>query len=497
MEYSIIYRHNIMKISSIDTFLSIRGGFNKGQRDVYFVRILGCMTNMNQKILEIDRRMNLESKNSGIDYIRVKELPKIHNFEEMQFYAEQYEKWKIQKIITIKNNQERLFSGVLGQALIAVLEEYRKIKVTTTETMEKNFVIKMISWLDRVLKDSLGQWNERKCIKVIAENITKVQEYLFYYLLTLVGCDVLLLQYRNDIEVAKELKSKSTEIRVGQFGSINLPEYCPQTAKNKEDREKDHKGIIEESAVSGQADEKNNIVNNTTNRITADQSKAEQNHISTISRQQICRPDRKTKEAIDSTAPISNTSEKNFEELALLASSVVMITVFNRYGEPECTGSGIMIGKDGYILTNNHVIEDGGIFVVKIEDDENVYEADGVMKCNNMLDLAIIRINKRLNPIPIYKGRKKLVRGQNVVAIGSPLGLFNSVSNGIISGFRKIKDVEMIQFTAPISHGSSGGAVLNMQGQIIGISTAGIDEGQNINLAVTYEDILVFARGFY
>ena len=54
----------------------------------------------------------------------------------------------------------------------------------------------------------------------------------------------------------------------------------------------------------------------------------------------------------------------------------------------------------------------------------------------------------------------------------------------------------MIQFTAPISHGSSGGAVLNMQGEVIGISTAGFDEGQNINLAVNYEDIRMFVIGF-
>ena len=87
--------------------------------------------------------------------------------------------------------------------------------------------------------------------------------------------------------------------------------------------------------------------------------------------------------------------------------------------------------------------------------------------------------------------------GDTVYAIGSPLGLFNSVSDGIISGFRQINDVDMIQFTAPISHGSSGGAVLNMAGELIGISTAGFDQGQNINLAVGYENIRLFARGFY
>ena len=66
--------------------------------------------------------------------------------------------------------------------------------------------------------------------------------------------------------------------------------------------------------------------------------------------------------------------------------------------------------------------------------------------------------------------------------------------SGYLAG--KIDDVDMIQFTAPISHGSSGGAVLNMYGEVIGISTAGFDDGQNINLAVGYEFINMFVRGF-
>jgi S1-C subfamily serine protease len=189
-------------------------------------------------------------------------------------------------------------------------------------------------------------------------------------------------------------------------------------------------------------------------------------------------------------------TEKTFEQLAGLASSVVMITVCDRSGRPIGSGSGIMIGRDGFILTNNHVAKGGSIFSVRIEDDDRLYNTTEVIKYNPLLDLAIIRIQRRLEPIPIYNG-DKLVRGQRVVAIGSPLGLFNSVSDGIISGFRKINDVDMIQFTAPISHGSSGGAVLNMYGEVIGISTAGIEDGQNINLAVGYEYINGFAGKRY
>ena len=170
--------------------------------------------------------------------------------------------------------------------------------------------------------------------------------------------------------------------------------------------------------------------------------------------------------------------------------------VNDRRGETVGSGSGIMIGPDGFILTNKHVVDAGAFFSVKIENDEAVYNTDEIIKYNTVTDMAIIRIQRKLMPLPVYNGKQKLARGQKVVAIGSPLGLFNSVSDGIISGMRSIRDIEMIQFTAPISHGSSGGALLNMYGEVIGLSTAGIDEGQNINLAVGYEYINPFIMGF-
>ncbi|NBH14350.1 serine protease [Lachnospiraceae bacterium] len=189
-------------------------------------------------------------------------------------------------------------------------------------------------------------------------------------------------------------------------------------------------------------------------------------------------------------------TEKTYEELASLASSVVLVGVHDNRGTLIGTGSGIMIGRRGYILTNNHVASGGCFYTVRIEEDDRVYKTEEVIKYNSVLDLAVLRIDRTLQPLPVYGGRQKLARGQRVVAIGSPLGLFNSVSDGIISGFRVIDDVDMIQFTAPISHGSSGGALLNMYGEVIGISTAGIDEGQNINLAIGYEGINLFIQGF-
>lgn len=193
---------------------------------------------------------------------------------------------------------------------------------------------------------------------------------------------------------------------------------------------------------------------------------------------------------------VSRDRELNYVELARLSTSIVMIAVFDNRKKLLGTGSGIMIGRDGFILTNNHVIRGGYYFEVRIEDDERIYETNEVIKYHHHLDLAIIRISRVLNPLRLYSGKESLVRGQKVVAIGSPLGLFNSVSDGIISGFRNIDNVDMIQFSAPTSPGSSGGAVLNMYGEVIGISTSGFSEGQNINLAVPYDAVYNFTKSF-
>ncbi|MBQ5440220.1 MAG: trypsin-like peptidase domain-containing protein, partial [Clostridia bacterium] len=195
--------------------------------------------------------------------------------------------------------------------------------------------------------------------------------------------------------------------------------------------------------------------------------------------------------------------EKSYEELARCAASVVQIMVYRStavdfYGEsrPFASGSGIMIGTSGYILTNCHVAKQGTAFGVKLENDNRIYYTNAFIKYHRDLDLALLRIDKRITPLPVYNGTKPLERGQRVVAIGSPMGMFNSVSDGIISGFRNINGVDMIQFTAPISAGSSGGALLNMYGEVIGISTAGVSTGQNLNLAVPYTAINNFCSGF-
>lgn len=465
MARKITYRHNIMSIGSLESFLSIKGGYNGDRRDVYFVRALGCGPDTEYKISAIDKKMAGEMRNKRLFYTRVKSLPRLTSRTDMDFYGKQFKAFQAKKEIFVQNQEgDGRFGSALSDACLEAADRYRNLKKNITESIEKNFIIKLLYWTDCVLGTSLAEWNERGCYKILAEDVQKEQEYLFYYMLTLIGCDVLLLEYRKDIETAAEIKGLSKVLELGEFRSLALPEYRAD--------ENEKSGIN-----SG-----------------GDAGESEMRRAGGLQQPERIRPTKPVNQP--ENCPRPQLTEKSFEELARLASSIVMIAVYDRKGSPVATGSGIMIGRAGYILTNNHVTAGGCFFDVRIEDDEKVYRTNEIIKYNSVLDLAVIRIDRCLEPLPIYRGKKSLVRGQKVVAIGSPLGLFNSVSDGIISGFRKIDSVNMIQFTAPISHGSSGGAVLNMQGEVIGISTAGFDEGQNINLAVNYEDIGLFVRGF-
>ena len=473
MEKMITYRHNVMGINSSEAFLGVKCGYNLGRRDVYFVRALGWgqVLAPADVIADIDRKMGLEMERKRLFYRRPERLVFFPSREEMNFYEEQFLALKSGKEIYVKNLKGNpAFGNALAFACRETLDKYRIIKRNVTESMEKNFAVKLLYWTDSVLGNALSGWDERKCYKVLADNVVKEQEYLFYYMLTLIGCDVLLFQSREDIRTADEIKNLSMELKLGGFCELPFPEYTPCESKKITEAEPEEK---------------------TVSKIQVEQVHRPELKPVLKTGPQVRMPKRQRQER-----RVEDGREKSFEELALLASSIVMIEVHDQRGKPMGTGSGVMIGKDGFILTNHHVTRGGYSFSVRIEEDSAVYRTNEIIKYNSVFDLSVIRIGKVLSPLPVYRGTKKLVRGQKVVAIGSPLGLFNSVSDGIISGFREIDTVDMIQFTAPISHGSSGGAVLNMQGEIIGISTAGFDGGQNINLAVGYETINMFVRGF-
>ena len=466
------------------------------ERQVYFIRALGAYSGLAGDILSVDKMLTQNMHEGNGKYIRINVLPQITNSEDIAVYKKSYEYWINggRKAITSKCLKGKDIEELAGRAFYEVIEKFRACTAGISASMEQNFAIKLMYWTDKVCEAFFQNWKLLETRKFIYSGSLKKQEYLFCYFLTFFGIDVLMLRTENDAEPGKSLENLSMDIRLGQFEKCDIPQYHTEMPQSKN---------IVVNTRRADRDERTRQMQNRQAEISEGQTGQSRQNMSGSSqvkqnRQAVIRDSQmqRNSSAVLTPEHTSPKQELAFEELALLASSVVMITIHDKKGKPLGSGSGIMINEQGYILTNNHVACQGHFYSVRIEGDDEVYQTDEMIKYNQLLDLAIIRIDRTLQPVPFYQGEKPLVRGQKVVAIGSPLGLFNSISDGIISGFRNIDDVDMIQFTAPTSRGSSGGAVFNMYGEVIGISTAGIDYGQNINLAVGYEYINTFIQGF-
>lgn len=170
------------------------------------------------------------------------------------------------------------------------------------------------------------------------------------------------------------------------------------------------------------------------------------------------------------------------------SSSVFYIETYDENAVLLGTGSGFFITNDGLALTNYHVIE-GASFVKVVLSDGKVLLVDSSLYSSDE-DIAILLIpGSGFNFLKIGDS-EKVVGGQLIYSIGSPLGLENTISVGLISNpSRKVDGHTWFQISAPISPGSSGGALINEYGEVIGITTGSFVNGQNINLAIPIKQI--------
>ena len=161
-------------------------------------------------------------------------------------------------------------------------------------------------------------------------------------------------------------------------------------------------------------------------------------------------------------------------------------------------GTGFVVGADGRIATNLHVISRAKKVTVKLLDGTEI-PATRVVASDPGRDLAIIAIDKQGLPIIHLGNSDQVSAGDRVVAIGNPLGVFDyTVSDGLISSVRPLgPNVTVLQISAPISQGSSGGPLFNPYGEVIGVATLIAREGQNINFGIpsNYLRPLVAVRG--
>jgi hypothetical protein len=183
-------------------------------------------------------------------------------------------------------------------------------------------------------------------------------------------------------------------------------------------------------------------------------------------------------------------SRKDIPSIAKSANgSIVSIVMSDKDSKPLGQGSGFLVSNDGLVVTNYHVIAEGVSAVAKLPDGA-FYLIDGVVASDKSRDVAILKAHGH-NFRPLSLGNSDRVQvGEEVVAIGSPLSLESTVSNGIVSGMRTAEDLggKFLQVTAPISPGSSGGPLFNMMGEVIGITTMYIKGGENLNFAIPIND---------
>lgn len=167
--------------------------------------------------------------------------------------------------------------------------------------------------------------------------------------------------------------------------------------------------------------------------------------------------------------------------------AVVTLHNLNAAGQRASLGSGFFL-PDGRIVTNRHVVEGASRITVTSADERQIGSAEYAEAVGTNADLAILpRVANPPASIPVATRMPE--PGEAVVVIGAPEGLSNTVSTGIVSAIRRIRGRTLVQITAPISHGSSGGPVMNMRGEVIGVSVSVLSEGQNLNFAVPASEL--------
>ncbi len=163
--------------------------------------------------------------------------------------------------------------------------------------------------------------------------------------------------------------------------------------------------------------------------------------------------------------------------------AIVVIVTFDEKDNPISQGSGFIVRADGAIVTNYHVISNA--VDIKVKAGDKVLDVEGLIYTDKENDLVILKAKgEKLQTVKLGDFEKANI-GEKVYVISSPKGLENTISDGILSGIREITpDKKILQITAPISPGSSGGPVFNQSGEVIGIATFLIEGAQNLNFAI-------------
>lgn len=191
--------------------------------------------------------------------------------------------------------------------------------------------------------------------------------------------------------------------------------------------------------------------------------------------------------SVQSTA--SDNVVKTAKEIVRHKDAVVFIKKYDEKGNMTASGSGFNIDGSGTVVTNFHVVQGAASLKCSFENGSS-YDVDYVLNYNTLKDIAIIKL-KSASGLPVVNlgDSDRVELADDVLAIGNPLEMQNTISDGIISGIRTMFGINYLQTTASISPGSSGGPLFNAYGDVIGITSMTLMEAQNMNFVVPINSV--------
>src|SRR5271157_2137647 len=193
-------------------------------------------------------------------------------------------------------------------------------------------------------------------------------------------------------------------------------------------------------------------------------------------------------------APQKDAAEAVFAKTA----SKIVFLITRQSGELYSRASGVILSADGYIATNYHALQGADSVEIRFfpdpgdSEDYQSFNGAKLLYADPDRDIAVLKVNSNSLPFlkcPANTGCEARV-GEKVYAIGNPKGLSNTISDGIVSGLRSVENEDFIQHTAPISPGSSGGALVDSSGALLGMNSWQVTDGQNLNFAISSKHLL-------
>ncbi len=192
-------------------------------------------------------------------------------------------------------------------------------------------------------------------------------------------------------------------------------------------------------------------------------------------------------------APLADGAEAVFAKSA----SKVVFLISRKSGEDYKLASGVILTADGYIATNYHALQGADAIEIRFfpdptnSNDYQSFNAPKLLYADAERDIAVLKVNA--NSLPFLKpvadtGPVRV--GQKIYAIGNPKGLSNTISEGIVSALRSVEGKNLIQHTAAISPGSSGGALVDASGTFVGMNSWQVSDGQNLNFAISAKHLV-------